>query len=115
VDDHDLALDRKIFETIGHRFAPMASSYRQKKALGVALEDPWRRVSDVLARQDADNHRDVGARLECLNAVEQHRLSGDPPELFELGRSGAGPTTGGDDYYTDVALHGALSTIIVYP
>jgi hypothetical protein len=87
----------------------MTSPDGQKKAVGVALEDPGRRVSDVLAREDADNHRDVRARLECLNAVEQHGLAGNPSELFELGRSGAGPTTGGDDYYTDIAFHGAGS------
>jgi hypothetical protein len=63
----------------------MTSANGQKKALGVALKDPGRRVSDVLPRQDADNHRNVCERLKCLNAVEQHRLPGNPPELFELG------------------------------
>jgi hypothetical protein len=83
----------------------MTSANGQQKALGVALEDPGRRVSDVLARQDADNHRDFRERLEGLNAVEQHGLAGNPPELLQLFRSRARPAPGGDDNDTNVALH----------
>src|SRR5688572_30720303 len=59
----------------------------------------------MLSRQHADDHGDIGSGLEGLNAVQEHRLSGDPTKLLQLFRSGARPAASGDDDDTDVALH----------
>jgi hypothetical protein len=62
----------------------MSPTHRQEKPVGIALKNPWRRVADVFARENAYHHRHIGERLKSLEAVKQHRLSGHPAELFEL-------------------------------
>jgi hypothetical protein len=105
VHDDDREITRKILESVPHRVAALASSNGEKKSLGVALKEPWRRITDVLVRQDDDDESDILTLLKCLNAVQKHRLSRNPSELLELRSTGARSFSAGDNYHADVTVH----------
>jgi hypothetical protein len=105
VNDHYLDVVTKIFQSIAHGIAAFSSADRQQESLGVALEQPWWRISDVFVRQDDNNHRNVFPLLKCLDAVEQHRLARNPPKLLQLVTAGAASLSAGDNDNADVFLH----------
>jgi hypothetical protein len=84
VNDYDLHRFRQIFEAVSHRIAALASPDRDEHSLEVTLEKPWRWVTSKFLWKNNDDRSNVIAILECVKAVQQHRLSGNPAKLLEL-------------------------------
>jgi hypothetical protein len=105
MNHHYFTFVGKIFEAVANRVASLASANGKEQSFGVALEKPWRRVTNVLMRQDNNYHGDVFALLEKLKTVQQHRLSSDPAELLDLIAARARSLAAGDDHYADITIH----------
>jgi hypothetical protein len=84
MDDHDLRRFGEILESVSHRIAALASPDRDEHSLEVTLEKPWRWVTSKFLWKNNDDRSNVIAILECVKAVQQHRLSGNPAKLLEL-------------------------------
>src|SRR6185437_4769764 len=102
VDHDDARFDGQIVEAAAHRRATLRASNANQQPAQVALEDPRWWIASVRFREHGNYHTDVGAFLEQLHAVQQHRLACHPAKLFQLARPGARSGSTSDDHHPDV-------------
>jgi hypothetical protein len=82
VNRDNLCSFRQILEAVSHRIAALATADGNQQAIGIAFQEPWRRISRECLGQNDDDHQHVRSRLKRLHAVKQHRLSANPAELL---------------------------------
>jgi hypothetical protein len=109
MNQHDLDLVRQILEAIRDGLRAFAPAYGQEQSVDIALEQPRWWIANERLRQNANDHRDVAPSVEGLDAVQQHWLASDPPELFELAAAHATSRAPGDDDDANVGILGARS------
>src|SRR5690606_36660444 len=94
----------QVLQPAQHRVSALATAHRHEEPVEIALEDPGRRIARVRTRKNRDDDGHIGALHESLDAVQEHRLPRDPPELLELFAPRARSTPGRDDHHPYIAL-----------
>jgi hypothetical protein len=111
--EDDAHFFREIFQSIRHRLRTLSAADGNEQAIDVALKEPRRRIADERFREHTHYHRHVGPSVEHLDAVQQHRLAGDPAELLELTAADTTAGAGSDDHHANVGDDTALGVWIV--